>query len=480
MPKFHFVRSNLLRPILILAGLALLAVYGYSRLNTDPTVYYVDCDDGDNQNSGTGPDQAWRTMDKANKAPLQPGDSLLFRRGCTWYLTLNAAWNGTRWLPVTIGAYGEGELPIFKNGTNDNIKITGSYLILEHLHAHTDPLQVDPNCANQPYGYYQTGFHFLQGAAYNTLRYSRASGNTVGVRIGYAAHHIKVFKNTLVNNNVLQILDKEPNNDLGAWGMLVHGSDNEVSYNYFKDNNAWCSYDFGISGNSIEVYAGQRTRIHHNTSINDQNFSELGSRADRRASDNVYAYNLFVSATPNARFVIVRGANDTQWGPTLRTTVVNNTVYLTAPNSAGVVCGAGCNSRILTLRNNILWAEEKPAFASSPFKEDHNLYWSSDGIPFVQFVEYEMSATSDIADPHFIDPANGDFHLFIGSPAIDAGVRTDWKNDLDGVSVPAGNGVDIGAFEFTEAQGNWNERFSPVSLLFAPFSLADDLSSMKP
>ncbi|MBN1679750.1 MAG: right-handed parallel beta-helix repeat-containing protein [Anaerolineae bacterium] len=53
------------------------------------------------------------------------------------------------------------------------------------------------------------------------------------------------------------------------------------------------------------------------------------------------------------------------------------------------------------------------------------------------------------ADPVFVDPANGDYHLAAGSPAIDAGFAGDWLPllDLDGTARPAGAGPDLGAYE---------------------------------
>ncbi len=52
-----------------------------------------------------------------------------------------------------------------------------------------------------------------------------------------------------------------------------------------------------------------------------------------------------------------------------------------------------------------------------------------------------------IADPMFVDLGNQNFRLQQNSPAINAGVKAGYTEDLDGRSV-TGNGLpDIGAFE---------------------------------
>ncbi len=52
------------------------------------------------------------------------------------------------------------------------------------------------------------------------------------------------------------------------------------------------------------------------------------------------------------------------------------------------------------------------------------------------------------ADPLFVDAAGGDYHLALGSPAIDAGADAGVTLDLDGVTRPQAARYDIGAFEF--------------------------------
>jgi predicted outer membrane repeat protein len=50
--------------------------------------------------------------------------------------------------------------------------------------------------------------------------------------------------------------------------------------------------------------------------------------------------------------------------------------------------------------------------------------------------------------PAFVDPANGDYHIRVGSPAIDAGVDAGVTTDIDGQPRPAGSGFDLGADEW--------------------------------
>src|SRR5262249_36878907 len=52
------------------------------------------------------------------------------------------------------------------------------------------------------------------------------------------------------------------------------------------------------------------------------------------------------------------------------------------------------------------------------------------------------------ADPKFVDPTNGNYHLQAGSPAIDvapAGAQN--SHDFDGIQRPQGAANDLGAFE---------------------------------
>jgi hypothetical protein len=106
-----------------------------------PSTYYVDCAGSDSA-AGTSTSTAWRSLDKASAASLAPGDSLLLKRGCRWTGTLTARWNGTSALPITIGSYGSGALPVLENA-HENLYATGSYLVIRELATRADPTRND-------------------------------------------------------------------------------------------------------------------------------------------------------------------------------------------------------------------------------------------------------------------------------------------------------------------------------------------------
>jgi hypothetical protein len=76
--------------------------------------------------------------------------------------------------------------------------------------------------------------------------------------------------------------------------------------------------------------------------------------------------------------------------------------------------------------------------------EDYNVFYGN-GIDSYGF---ETGTHSLIGDPLFVDPLHDDYHLLLGSPAIDHGIDAGVYTDLDGNPRPIGSGFDIGAYEF--------------------------------
>jgi len=374
--------------------------------------FYVSCT-GKDTNPGTAA-APWRTLAKASAATLQPGDELLLARGCVWDgERLEVPWDGTAGAPITVGAYGDGARPIIKNGANSNVKVTGSFVVVDGLESDNDPRDRDP--CGQPIGNYY-GFNFTGGAHDNTLTNSVTSWSTAGVHLGDTSRATHVISNIITGNNVLQSFGT--NNDLGAWGVSIVSSDNEVAFNLFSNNSAVCINGKGAS-NSLEIFAGSNNNIHDNNSFNDRVFTELGSSATVTSVNNRFANNLFVTNWANSRFVVTRGAGDASYGPVVATSVVGNTTFQTGPGSQSVVCILGCNEATLSMSSNVLWAEEKAVYADAPFDLGRNLMWNSAGVPFAQIKGGALGSFL-VADPAFLNTASGDYR---SGKAPDLGIQ---------------------------------------------------------
>lgn len=90
---------------------SLFTVIGPNEISANGTTYYIDSVDGDDNNSGTSPDSAWKSLDKVNNTTFQPGDSILFKAGGVWTGTLHPLGSGTPEQMITIGMYDTGALP---------------------------------------------------------------------------------------------------------------------------------------------------------------------------------------------------------------------------------------------------------------------------------------------------------------------------------------------------------------------------------
>ncbi len=121
-----------------------------------------------------------------------------------------------------------------------------------------------------------------------------------------------------------------------------------------------------------------------------------------------------------------------------------------------------------------LWVD---AGSDSGFVSDYNIFWNSTSQPPIKFISTQYSsidayksasgqdANSTQANPRFVNPSGGDFHLSAGSPAIDAASSSvpNWpptdaegKSRFDDPGTPntgtgSPNYADRGALEFISA-----------------------------
>lgn len=99
--------------LLLMAGLSSGAFEPSPKVRT----FYIDAESGNDEQSGTDPDKAWKTLTRLTQANLQPGDQVLLKRGSHFPGTLELREvRGSQENPITISTYGEGADPAFIEG----------------------------------------------------------------------------------------------------------------------------------------------------------------------------------------------------------------------------------------------------------------------------------------------------------------------------------------------------------------------------
>lgn len=98
------------------------------------TDYYIDASGGNDQNSGTSQNKAWKTLTQASQITYQPGDRILLKAGEVWEnQQLYPKGSGTQGRPIIIDQYGDSSLGKPYIAANGNVscpvtKSFGSYI----------------------------------------------------------------------------------------------------------------------------------------------------------------------------------------------------------------------------------------------------------------------------------------------------------------------------------------------------------------
>lgn len=121
-----------MRPDILVALALVVAALCLAPTEGRGATYHVDAEVG--SDTATGSLMApWRTVERANKVRLQPGDELLFRRGQRFQGELILRNGGNRNAPIVIGAFGEGEKPVIEGGSGGISVVRHSHGIIRDL-----------------------------------------------------------------------------------------------------------------------------------------------------------------------------------------------------------------------------------------------------------------------------------------------------------------------------------------------------------
>ncbi|OJU16764.1 MAG: hypothetical protein BGN88_02070 [Clostridiales bacterium 43-6] len=120
------MRKNIVKAVSVLMNVILLLTlfsvsFSFTASAANIT-YYVDSISGNDSNNGTSVETPWKTLTKVNATTFVAGDSILFKRGCSWTGTLYPKGSGNSTARITLDAYGTGNLPII----NGNGKVYSS------------------------------------------------------------------------------------------------------------------------------------------------------------------------------------------------------------------------------------------------------------------------------------------------------------------------------------------------------------------
>jgi hypothetical protein len=86
--------------------------------------YYVDGAKGDDNNTGTSPEKAWRSIGPVNRVDFEPGDQLLFAGGQEYAGTLvfRQEDSGTPERPIRVSSFGTGRA-VIQGGTGSGVQL---------------------------------------------------------------------------------------------------------------------------------------------------------------------------------------------------------------------------------------------------------------------------------------------------------------------------------------------------------------------
>jgi hypothetical protein len=414
--------------------------------NLRHNTYFIDSQNGDDQNDGLSENTAWKSHTMVSTITLQPGDTIAFKRGSQFTGPIQFTESGTENNPIIITSYGEGDLPRFTNpdsgDMNGNaIRISGSWIILEKLYFHDTP---PTRSVNRVYSIFLTGAVLnMEGANHNIIR------NNIFVNCTKAIQSTGEF--TLITNNYMN----GPNNALwfrrgadGGWGPLgiqLGIGNQEVSYNIIK-NYLTTDSPYGSDGGAIELDDGRFHKdnfyIHHNYTEGNAGFIESSWEFDN---------NPFVQEVHNLRvaFNVSFDAQDWLylWAPCHDCYFDNNTVIRTQDFSSPLNDVVWVDFDGVNFRNNLIVysSEVYQGQGANGVITENNWYFN---VNHGSQSPWDPNQAGS-GDPGLVDLAGGDFRLASDSLLLGKGTNLSgfYTVDFEGNPTSESGAWDVGAYQ---------------------------------
>jgi len=234
-----------------------------------------------------------------------------------------------------------------------------------------------------------------------------------------------------------------PINNNHAVYVNTGADDVEIGWNYFHD----LRMGHVIQVHTDIAYLYEDIRIHDNlltaANVNDSRGINVGRTLP--GSYGVIYNNVLSNLGQDFSAIVMYSGTWKLFNNTL------HNIHATATRSSAAIWIGGMATA--EVRNNIIHVNSLSQYiaaysgaSTSQLSLSNNLYFGNGPGP-----GQDQDLAGINADPLFVNPNAGDFHLQSGSPAVDGGhsaVGTVVTVDRDGVGRPRGAGFDIGAYEF--------------------------------
>jgi hypothetical protein len=242
-------------------------------------------------------------------------------------------------------------------------------------------------------------------------------------------------------------------------GLEANGTDNPI----VEYCNIYGNEYQGIQLNGNNAYRVTNPIVRYNL-LHDNKSHGIN---DLSSNDGKYYYNVIYG---NGRYGIAHAYDDSQDPDgnfsSINAVDYNNTICADIGWRGIYVSGKSTGHMI---KNNILYWSTTNVHSSNLIHVstdgdaslDYNCYYATTnggfhlkGTDYNSFSVWQSSTEQDNhsidSNPLFINPSVSDFRLQSTSPSINAGISVDLTRDFEGTPVPQGNGVDIGAYEYSK------------------------------
>ena len=458
---------------------------------TCPQIYYIDASQGDDTNSGKDETKPWMTLSRINSQLLNPGDSVLLKRGEVWReLLVPQSGNSNGY--ITFGAYGdpEKEKPTImwaKRMMNQaewtqksaniwtapfssdigNIVFNGESLVGVKVWTEADLTAQGKYWFDKPNGLLHL-YSAVNPAIYYTDIECIKGANLISVKnksyiifkelaLRYGGEHGFFVNNSnhisIIDNDISWIGGSKP-----AWSTYDQRLGNGIElYDGAEDilverNRIWQVYDACLTTQSDSIAAVKNITFQNNLVWKCGYSFEFWHKNKETILDNIrfdHNTSLYAGYEWSHKQRVNDGGYDFAYfgsypSPTgLR--MRNNIFYKSYSDSAHIYysdSNLDAQWENVELDYNVWWRVPKNATTDGViiYWKAKAWYWSTNW-PAWQSATYGKDKHSVAAEPLFVNlpepdlidgPKSFDARLKDGSPGVGMGIVTETKNDIDG------------------------------------------------